>query len=123
MRKVWRDVLIFSAVAVSIPLVVLLLIRLTPKPPIGQMEHARAILSEAEKNKADTYSRKLYNEAKVFYDSAMVNWQRENKRFLYFRHYDKVIKFAELCTKKASQAGDNSISTSSNLKIKLKAEN
>jgi len=120
MRKVWRDVLIFSAIAVSIPLVVLILIRFTPKPPIGKIEHAREILSEAGKNKADTYSKKLYNEAKIFYDSAMVNWQRENKRFIYFRHYDKVIKFADLSAKKASQAGDNSINTSSNLKIKLK---
>ena len=120
MRKVWRDVLIFSAIAVSIPLLVLLLIRFTPKPPTGKMEHALEILSEAGKNKADTYSKKLYTEAKIFYDSAMVNWQRENKRFLFFRHYDKVLMFAELCVKKASQAGDNSISTSSNLKIKLK---
>jgi hypothetical protein len=120
MRKVWRDVLIFSAAAVSIPLVILLLIHFTPKPPIGQMEHAREVLSEAEKNNAGTYSRKMYTEAKVFYDSAMANWQKENKRFIYFRHYDKVRKFAELSTKKASQAGDNSISTSSNLKIKLK---
>jgi hypothetical protein len=120
MRKVWRDVLIFSAIAVSIPLVILLLIRFTPKPPTGQMENAREILSRAAKNKADTYSKKLYTEAKVFYDSAMANWQKENKRFIYFRHYDKVIKFANLSAKKASLAGDNSINTSSNLKIKLK---
>jgi hypothetical protein len=120
MRKVWRDVLIFSAIAVSIPLVILILIRFTPKPPIDQMEHAREILSEAGKNKADTYSKKLYTEAKVLYDSAIANWQKENKRFIYFRHYDKVIKFADLSAKKASRAGDNSINTSSNLKIKLK---
>jgi hypothetical protein len=120
MRKVWRDVLIFTAVAVSIPLIVLLLIRFTPKPPTVQMEHARGVLSAAAKNKADTYSRKLYNEAKIFYDSAMANWQKENKRFIYFRHYDKVVRFAELSAKKAGQAGDNSINTSSNLKSKLK---
>jgi hypothetical protein len=120
MRKVWRDVLIFSAIAVSIPLIILLLIRFTPRPPIGQMEYAREILSKAETNKADTYSKKLFTEAKIFYDSAMVNWQRENKRFIYFRHYDRVIMFADLSAKKASQATDNSISSSSNLKFKLK---
>ena len=59
MRKIWRDVLIFSAIAVSIPLVILLLIRFTPKPPVRQMEYAREILSKAGKNKADTYSKKL----------------------------------------------------------------
>jgi len=120
MRKVWRDVLIFSAIAVSIPLIILLLIRFTPRPPIGQMEYAREIISKAETNKADTYSKKLFTEAKIFYDSAMVNWQRENKRFIYFRHYDRVIMFADLSAKKASQATDNSISSSSNLKFKLK---
>ncbi|MGD0756909.1 MAG: L,D-transpeptidase family protein [Bacteroidales bacterium] len=120
MRKIWKDLLIFSAIAVSIPLVILLLIRFTPQPPSGEMEYAREILSKAGTNKADTYSKKLFTEAKIFYDSAMVNWQKENKRFIYFRHYDKVKMFAELSAKKASQATDNSISSSSNLKIKLK---
>ena len=120
MRKIWRDVLIFSAIAVSIPLFILLLVHFTPRPPIADMEHAREVLSEAEKSRADTYSKKLFTEAKIFYDSAMVNWKKENKRFIYFRHYDKVAKFAGLCVKKASQASESSVSTSSNLKIKLK---
>ena len=120
MRKVWRDVLIFIAVAVSIPLIVLLLIRFTPQPPVGEMDFARESLSEAAKNKADTYSRKLFSEAKIFYDSAMVNWQKENKRFIYLRDYKRVAFFAKLSAKKASQAGENSISSSSNLIIKLK---
>jgi hypothetical protein len=84
------------------------------------MAYAREILSKAEKNRADTYSKKLFTEAKSLYDSAMANWQKENKRFIYFRHYDKVVKFSELSAKKASQATDNSVSSSSNLKIKLK---
>jgi|NGEPerStandDraft_6_1074524.scaffolds.fasta_scaffold08865_1 hypothetical protein len=120
MRKSWRDVLIFSAIAVSIPLVILLLIRFTPKPPSGEMEHAREILSRAGTNKADTYSKKLFTEAKIFYDSAMVNWKKENTRFIYFRHYDKVVMFAGLSSRKASLAADNSIASSSNLKIILK---
>jgi hypothetical protein len=120
MRKVWRDVLIFSALAVSIPLVILLLIRFTPKPPIGKMDYAREVLSLAEKSKADTYSKKIFYEAMILYDSAMISWQKENKRFIYFRHYDNVARFADLSAKKASQAADNSILTSSNLNIKLK---
>jgi len=123
MRKVWRDVLIFTAIAVSIPLIILLLIRFTPKPPTAEMQYARESLSMAEKNKADTYSKKIYTTAKIYYDSAMVNWQRENKRFLYFRDYERVLMFAELSAKKANQAGDNSLSSSSNLKIKLKEKN
>jgi hypothetical protein len=120
MRKDWRDVLIFSAIAVFVPVVILLLVRFTPHPPIGEMENAREILSKAEKNKADTYSKKLFTEAKILYDSAMVNWQKENKRFIFFRHYDRVAMFAQLSENKAKQATDNSITSSSNLKIKLK---
>jgi len=84
------------------------------------MEHAREILSEAEKSKADTYSAKNFTEAKVYYDSAMVSWKKENKRFIYFRHYGRVAMFAELCAKKAGQASESSLSSSSNLKVKLR---
>lgn len=120
MRKNWRDVLIFTALAVSVPLIILLLVRLTPDPPSGQMEHARLSLSKAAANKADIYSRRLYNEARNFYDSAMVYWEKENKRFIYFRHYDRVIMFAGLSEKKAGLASDSSVSSSSTLKTKLK---
>jgi hypothetical protein len=120
MRKVWRGVLIFSAIAISIPLFFLLLIRFTPKAPRAEMDHAREILSKAGKNKADTYSKKLFTEARVFYDSAMVNWIRENKKFIYFRNYEKVVEFADLSVKKATMATDSSINNESNLKLKLK---
>jgi hypothetical protein len=119
MRKVWIDVLIFIAVAVAIPLIIILLIRFTPLPPIDEMENAREILSKAGKDRADTYSKKLYTEAKICYDSAMVNWQKENERFIYFRDFDKVVMFAELSIIKASEAAENSITSTSNLNIIL----
>ena len=120
MRKIRRDVLIFSAIAVSIPLIFLLLIRFTPKPPERMVENARAILSKAGTSKADTYSKKLFVEARIYYDSAMINWEKENKRFIYFRNYDKVLHYAQLSARKAGMANDSSISSESNLKIKLK---
>lgn len=120
MKKIWRDVLIFSAIAIAISIVFLILIKITPKPPIGEMEHAREILSKAGTNKADTYSKKLFNEARIAYDSAMVNWIRQNKRFLYFRDYDRVLMFANLSAKRAKQALDNSVTSESALRIKLK---
>jgi hypothetical protein len=120
MRKDWRDVIIFAAVAVSVPLIIVLLVRLTPQPPVTEMEYARETLSEAGKSRADTYSKKLYTQAKAYYDSAMVAWQKENKRFIYFRNFKKVEEFAELTAKTANLAADNSITSTSNLKIKLK---
>jgi hypothetical protein len=116
MRKSWRNVLIIAAIAVLVPLIVLLLIRLTPRPPFEAVENARIKLSQAGSKRADTYSKKLYSEARVFYDSAMSNWRRENTRFIYFRDYEKVKMFAEMSAKKSSQAADNSITSSENLK-------
>ena len=119
MRKSWKKISIFTVITVSIPLFILLLIRFAPQPPVAAMERARQKLSMAGSQKADTYSKKLYTEAKVFYDSAMANWQRENKTFLYVRNYGKVAMFAELSAKKSVQAADNSINSSSNLKKTL----
>ena len=116
MRKRWKNVLIIAAIAGSIPLIILLLIRITPNPPVSVMENARIKLSQAGSKRADTYSKKLYTEAKILYDSAMVNWKRENNRFIFVRDYDKVVTFAKLSAKKSSQAADNSVSNAANLK-------
>ena len=43
------------------------------------MDYARECLAEATRKNADTYSSKLFNEAKTCYDSAMANWKRENE--------------------------------------------
>jgi len=120
MKKVWKLLLIAVFAVGFILLIILMLIRFTPQPPIGEMEYAREILSSAGRDKAETYSKKYYHEAKIYYDSAMVNWRKENKRFLYFRNYDRVAMFAELSSKKASQAAVNSKFSSSDLKIKVK---
>jgi hypothetical protein len=120
MRKIWKGLVIFGALAIAIPLIIMLLIHFTPVPPIGEMEYAREIFSLAGKNKADTYSKKLYTEARIYYDSAMVNWKKQNERFVYFRDFDKVAEFAELSARKAGQAAENSKSSTNNLIIKLK---
>lgn len=111
-------IIFISAGIVS--LIILLLVRFTPQPPIGAVEYARETLSKAGKNSADTYSKKLFSEANAAYDSAIVNWQRENGKFIFFRKYNKVDSYAQLSAKKARQAAESSISNSSTLKIKLK---
>ncbi len=98
---------------------ILLLIKLTPAPPAEEVEHARKTISMAGRDRAGTFSNRLFTEAKIYYDSAMVNWQNENNRFLYLRNYDKVAMFADLSTKKAKQAAENALSNSSILKITL----
>jgi L,D-peptidoglycan transpeptidase YkuD (ErfK/YbiS/YcfS/YnhG family) len=103
---------------------VILLVRYAPKPPSEKMQNARIALSEAVASNADIYSKKLYHEAKAYYDSAMIKWQEENKRFMYFRNYEKVTSFAELSAKKARQAAKISRNNvlDLNLFLKLKIE-
>ena len=119
MRRFWKKIVILSSVALSVAVTVLLLFRFAPVPPVEEMAFARKALSEAVSNKADTYSRKLYNQARVYYDSAMINWQKENKKISYFRDYEKIENFANLSSRKAVEASENSINSSSSLKGKL----
>jgi lipoprotein-anchoring transpeptidase ErfK/SrfK len=119
MRKSWRNVLIIAVIAGFIPLIILFLIRITPKPPVEAMENAGLKLTQAGSMKADTYAKKLYTEAKILYDSAMVNWQRENKRFIFVRDYERVVMFAELSAKKSVSAADNSVNNTTNLKLTI----
>jgi len=120
MRAIWKSMLFLAALAVLVPLIIILLIRLTPKPPVDEMEYARETLSQAAKDRADTYSKKLYSDARIYYDSAMVNWQRQNSRFLYFRDYERVLKFAILSAENAEKAGSTSVISTSNLQIRVR---
>ncbi len=120
MRKLEIIVLITVSIVTFVSLIILLLIKITPQPPIEEMKLARELLSNAGRDDAPTYSRKLYTEAKTYYDSAMVNWRRENNRFIYFRDYDKVAKYAVLSSEKAGQATENSKTNFSYLRITVK---
>jgi hypothetical protein len=119
MSRVWKRIVLLISALSLIAVTVLLLIYFAPSQPSGEMEAARKALSGAASNKADTYSRKLYNQAKVYYDSAMVNWKRQNRRFYYLRDYEKVIAYANLSEMKAIEAENNSITSSSGLKSRL----
>jgi hypothetical protein len=120
MRKVirWLGFVVVSAGFIT--LIIFLMVRFTPAPPAGEMHFARETLSRANKDKADTYSAKLYSEAGAAYDSAMSNWKRQNKRFLFFRDYDKVEMYAKLAAKKASLATTSSKINSNTLRVKIK---
>jgi L,D-peptidoglycan transpeptidase YkuD (ErfK/YbiS/YcfS/YnhG family) len=120
MRKVFNWLILIVSSAGFILLVIWLLVRITPLPPEDDMLFARQSLSEAGKDKADTYSKKLYTEAKAAYDSAMADWIRENKRFIFFRNYEKVEMFAKLSAKKANQATESSQTNSTSVRVKLK---
>jgi hypothetical protein len=119
MRKIGKYFLVPAVIAINIPLIVFILIRLTPQPPVNKMEYARKTLSEARFNKADIYSEKFYGKANLLYDSAMLKWQNENRRFIYFRNYDNVEFLAGLSAVNAGEAIKSAKSNASDLIIRL----
>ncbi len=120
MTKALRWLIFGIASAGFILLVIFSLVRFTPLPPAEEMHYARQTLSRAGRDKADTYSKKLFTEAKDAYDSAMANWRRENERFLFLRNYEKVEMYAILSAKKADLATESSQTNSNTLRVKLK---
>jgi L,D-peptidoglycan transpeptidase YkuD (ErfK/YbiS/YcfS/YnhG family) len=119
-KKSWKKIIILAVVLILIPPAILVLVRFAPKPPEEKVKNARIALSGAVSSNADIYSKKLYHEAKAYYDSAMISWQEENKRFIYFRNYEKVAGFAELSAKKARQAAKISKNNVLDLNLFLK---
>jgi murein L,D-transpeptidase YafK len=115
---IWKRVSIVAAGAGFLILLIVLMIHYVPSPPVRAMEKAREALSLARRNNADSYSRSLFKEAGMYYNSALLNWRKENERFIYSRNYSKVIKYAELSANKSKQATENSKTNSSNLKSK-----
>ncbi len=122
MGKTGRHILIISAIAGLITLIGFLLFYHVPSPPVREMENARTTLSDARKDRADIYSREMFTESLVYYDSAMTNWKRENKKFIYSRDYNKVSLYAGLSADRAEQAAENSKNNIANLENELKGK-
>jgi hypothetical protein len=97
-----------------------LFIKLVPEPPMKELEEARAAISDARNHNSIIYSAKIFKESRNFYDSAMIAWKTENKRFILFRDYERVRKFAVLSEKKASEATKRTIAKANDMKANLK---
>lgn len=122
MRRLLKIIVIVLSASGFTALLIILMIKFTPKPPLKEIDHARETLAQAGVSKAGTYSRKLYVEAEAAFDSAMANWKRENEKFIFFRDYEKVKEFATASARKGKQAAESSVENSNNLKAKLKGK-
>jgi hypothetical protein len=120
MTKGWRR-LIFNIILVGFLIIFFLIIRkITPIPPVAEIKDARVLISSAKKTRADIYSKKIFSEALASYDSAMVNWKRENEKFILFRDFEKTSEYALLASSMAEQASGNTLLSSKSLKTKIK---
>lgn len=120
-KPLWH-ILFVTGIGLLFTVVVFLLFYPVPSPPESEMRDAREALSRARKNEAETYSGDAYRDAIACYDSAMLYWRSENRKFIYKRDYSRVIAFAELSSQRALYSSETSLNTSVNLKINLELE-
>lgn len=71
--------------------------------PEGEIEEVRQLLAEAEGAGALNYSPQLYKEARFLYDSAMISWREENKKWIVFRDYSTVRSYARMAKEKGKR--------------------
>jgi lipoprotein-anchoring transpeptidase ErfK/SrfK len=99
-----------------------LFIKLVPEPPLKELENARTAIAEARDHNSVIYSAKIFKESRSFFDSAMIAWKTENDRFILFRDYERVRKFALLSEKKAAEATKKTIAKANDMKVTLQRD-
>src|SRR5512133_2059982 len=99
--------LIFTAIIIAA--ITWLFFALIPEPPLSEMESAQKAIANARDHNSVIYSAKTFREARSYYDSAMISWKTENKRFILFRDYERARMFASVSQKKAAEATKTTI--------------
>lgn len=115
----WITVILLSVVFLIITVCVIIVSQ--KKMPNDDLRRAREALSEAKEAEADVYSEIKYKESERTYESAMLNWSRENERFILVRDYSRVISLAQKAKKGADEAKDESIQKADNLSKNVEA--
>jgi murein L,D-transpeptidase YafK len=88
------------------------------RPPETAVIKAGKLLAEAELEKASEFAPKPFQEARMYYDSAMINWRIQNKRFILVRDYSEVTELVQKSAERSEIAIIESkkiISTTGNL--------
>lgn len=79
---------------ISILAILFLLILFSEKPPKETISTARLNLSKAEILKASKYTKGTYEKARLYFDSAMIQWSYENDKFFFNRDFNLVKAYA-----------------------------
>lgn len=74
------------------------------EPPQDEVIKAGKMLAEAELQKSPKFAKQAFAEASVNYDSAMIEWAKQNERFILFRDFGKVSEFAKKSIESSERA-------------------
>jgi hypothetical protein len=102
LKRKYRRLLISPLLILSFVFIILILTQ--DKPPVDEISTARQKLSLAKTANAQKYSKNLYQNACISYDSAMYYWKVENEKLFFLRNYDRVKYFALKAEKFASSS-------------------
>jgi hypothetical protein len=94
-------------------------IYLKKETPLKAIQRAREAISLAEKEKSLAYANVPFLQAKVYYDSAMLHWQKENEKWFFQRAFDISIDYAEKSTWYAQEAVARTKKSSNEIKTLL----
>nr|WP_321452945.1 L,D-transpeptidase [uncultured Carboxylicivirga sp.] len=89
------------------------------KSPESELMKAGSLLTEARYEKSDKYAFIIYDKAKNYYDSAMIEWKYQNEKFFLFRNYNKVVELTTLSINNSQTAITNSKDFTANLHLYL----
>lgn len=120
-KKIFKWLIVFFVAVFIIATTISVIIVAQREMPTEDLRLAREALGIAKEAGANVYAEKSYKESMQMYDSAMLNWSRENTRFILFRDYSRVIGFARRSKKKADEAKDESIVKSVDLSKNVEA--
>jgi L,D-transpeptidase catalytic domain len=123
MRRVAKNWIIISLLLLLIISIPFILISLTPNAPQQEVKKAREALHNAEVAKSRQFAKAKFLKAKKFYDSALIEWGRQNNIFFLKRNFSKVKLYAQRSYKASCEArqlaDENSKDISRFLKIKI----
>ncbi len=80
------------------------IIYLRKETPLEYISAAREKISDAEKMKSLAYARVPFQQARIYYDSAMHYWQSENVKWFFQRDFQNAIASAEKSSTYADEA-------------------
>lgn len=115
----WLVIVLCSILLIAISVSIIIVSQ--KELPTEDLKQAREALTLAKESESNIYAEKDYKSAVQLYDSAMINWSRENNRFILFRNYKRIIAFANQSKKKAEEAREEAIEKSANLNNDIRA--
>jgi hypothetical protein len=94
-RKLYRFVLVLIAACMLLIAGAGIVLRYAlPGSPEASLKSARESISAARDVQAGKYAPDLYRRSEMLYDSAMIIWGSENRKFILFRNYKRVSSYA-----------------------------